>query len=275
VNPTDAPANSREPYVPRSPAPSSLQSQRGGCLGVLFKLFALVVLGCVVLTCLAVLTLRWVHPFTSAYMLEASAHAAMERNWGYHTDYEWVNLEQISPNAAVAVIASEDQQFPFHAGFDFKSIRESVRASEHGKKLRGASTISQQVAKNLFLWNGGFVRKALEAYFTVLIEALWPKERILETYLNIAQFGDGVYGVEAAAHRFYHKPAARLTSSEAAILAAVLPNPIKMRVDRPSAYVISRRDWILGQMRDLGGAGYLKGIENENGPPAPKRRASR
>ena len=180
-----------------------------------------------------------------------------------------------SPNAAVAVIASEDQQFPFHDGFDFKSIRESVRASEHGKKLRGASTISQQVAKNLFLWNGGFLRKACEAYFTVLIEAMWPKERILEVYLNIAQFGEGVYGVEAAARHFYHKPAARLTSGEAAVLAAVLPNPIKMHVDRPSAYVMSRREWILGQMRDLGGAGYLKGIENENAPPAPKRRASR
>ena len=238
-------------------------------------MLALAVLAWVVLTCLAVLVLRWVHPFTSAYMLEAQAHAALARNWRYRTDYEWVNLEEISANAAVAVIASEDQQFPFHAGFDFKSIRESVRASEHGKKLRGASTISQQVAKNLFLWPGGFVRKAFEAYFTVLIEALWPKERILEMYLNIAQFGEGVYGVEAAAHHFYHKPAARLTSSEAAVLAAVLPNPIKMRVDRPSAYVMSRRDWILGQMRDLGGASYLKGIENESTPPTPKRRASR
>lgn len=238
-------------------------------------MLALAVLSLVVLTCLAVLVLRWAHPFTSAYMLEAQAHAALARNWRYRTDYEWVNLEEISANAAVAVIASEDQQFPFHAGFDFKSIRESVRASEHGKKLRGASTISQQVAKNLFLWPGGFVRKAFEAYFTVLIEALWPKERILEMYLNIAQFGDGVYGVEAAAHHFYRKPAARLTSSEAAVLAAVLPNPIKMRVDRPSAYMMSRRDWILGQMRDLGGASYLKGIENEITPPAPKRRASR
>lgn len=202
-------------------------------------------------------------------------HAAATREPGYRTDYEWVDLEQISPHAAIAVVASEDQQFPFHAGFDIKSIRESVRASEHGRKLRGASTISQQVAKNLFLWNGGFFRKALEAYFTVLIEAMWPKERILEVYLNVAQFGSGVYGVEAAAHRFYHKPAARLTSSEAALLAAVLPNPIRLRVDRPSGYVLSRRDWILGQMRDLGGAGYLKAIENENPAPAPKRRAGK
>jgi monofunctional glycosyltransferase len=274
VNPPGAPASSRESLFSRTPA-RSLRFQRGSCLGALFKLLALAVLAWVVLTCLAVLVLRWVHPITSAYMLEAQAHAALARNWRYRTDYEWVNLEEISSNAAVAVIASEDQQFPFHAGFDFKSIRESVRASEHGKKLRGASTISQQVAKNLFLWPGGFVRKAFEAYFTVLIEALWPKERILEMYLNIAQFGEGVYGVEAAAHHFYHKSAARLTSSEAAVLAAVLPNPIKMRVDRPSAYVMSRRDWILGQMRDLGGASYLKGIENENTPPTPKRRASR
>ena len=110
-----------------------------------------------------------------------------------------MDLEQISPHAAIAVIASEDQQFPFHAGFDFNSIREAVRANEHGKHLRGASTISQQVAKNLFLWTGhSFVRKGLEAWFTVLIETLWPKERILEMYLNIAQFGDGVYGVQAA-----------------------------------------------------------------------------
>ena len=108
------------------------------------------------------------------------------------------------------MIASEDQLFPFHAGFDFNSIREAVRASEHGKRLRGASTISQQVAKNLFLWTGhSFVRKGLEAYFTVLIELLWPKERILEIYLNIAQFGDGIYGVQAAAQRFWHKPRLR------------------------------------------------------------------
>lgn len=217
----------------------------------------------VLVTCAAVFVLRWIHPFTSAYMIEARWHAMTAGEHGYRTDFEWVDLEQISPNAAIAVVASEDQQFPFHAGFDIKSIRESVRASEHGKKLRGASTISQQVAKNLFLWNGGFVRKAFEAYFTILIEALWPKERILEVYLNIAEFGHGVYGVEAAARHFFHKPASRITSSEAALLAAVLPNPIRMRVDRPSAYVQSRREWILGQMRDLGGPSYLKSIENE------------
>jgi monofunctional biosynthetic peptidoglycan transglycosylase len=244
--------------------------QRGSCLGALFKLAAVAVFLLVLVSCSAVLLLRWVHPFTSAYMLEARTGAISVA--GYRTDYEWVDLEHISPNAAIAVVASEDQQFPFHDGFDFKSIRESVRASEQGKRLRGASTISQQVAKNLFLWNGGFLRKALEAYFTVLIEAMWPKERILEMYLNIAEFGRGVYGVEAAARRFFHKPAARLTSSEAALLAAVLPNPIRLRVDRPSPYVLSRREWILGQMRGLGGAGYLKAIENENPPQSSAHR---
>jgi monofunctional glycosyltransferase len=251
------------------------RAQRGSCLGALFKLMALTVFGWVLVTCVAVLLLRWVHPFTSAYMIEARMHASASGERGYRTDFEWVDLEHISPNAAIAVIASEDQQFPFHAGFDFNSIREAVRESEHGKRLRGASTISQQVAKNLFLWNGGFLRKGLEAYFTVLIEAMWPKERILEMYLNIAQFGSGVYGVEAAAHHFFHKPAARLTSGEAALLAAVLPNPIRLHVDRPSAYVQSRREWILGQMRGLGGASYLKSIEAENPPPAVKKRAAR
>jgi monofunctional biosynthetic peptidoglycan transglycosylase len=173
-----------------------------------------------------------------------------------------VSLEQISPHAAIAVIASEDQQFPFHAGFDFNSIREAVRASEHGRRLRGASTISQQVAKNLFLWNGhSFIRKGFEAYFTVLIEAFWPKERILEMYLNIAQFGDGIYGVQAAAERFWGTSARRLTPEEAALLAAVLPNPLRMHAERPSTYVLERRDWILEQMRELGGAGYLRSVE--------------
>jgi len=201
-------------------------------------------------------------------MLETRLHASSEGDHTYRTDYEWVNLEHISPHAAIAVIASEDQQFPFHAGFDLNSIRESVRSSERGKKkLRGASTISQQVAKNLFLWNGySFVRKGIEAWMTVLIELMWPKERILEVYLNIAQFGKGIYGVEAAAQRFYHKPAARLSSGEAAVLAAVLPNPIRMHADRPSAYVLSRRDWILGQMRALGGSSYLQAVEKESKP---------
>lgn len=238
--------------------------QRGSLARRLLRIAGAAALGLLLLTAIPVLVLRWLHPLTTAFMLEARADAALAGQHGYRQDYRWASLEQISPHAAIAVIASEDQQFPFHAGFDFDSIREAVRASEHGKRLRGASTISQQVAKNLFLWSGhSFVRKGLEAWFTVLIETLWPKERILEMYLNVAQFGDGVYGVQAAAERFWHKPAARLTSAEAALLAAVLPNPVRLHAERPSAYVLERRDWILGQMRGLGGAGYLRAVEKE------------
>ena len=238
--------------------------QRGSFARRLLRLFGVLLVCWLALTAIPVLVLRWLHPLTSAFMLEAQAQAALAGARRYHTEYQWVSLEHISPHAAIAVIASEDQTFPFHAGFDFDSIREAVRANERGKRLRGASTISQQVAKNLFLWPGySFVRKGLEAYFTVLIEWLWPKERILEMYLNLAQFGDGVYGVQAAAEHFWHEPARRLSSEEAALLAAVLPNPRLMHPDRPSDYVIERRDWILEQMRGLGGESYLRAIEKE------------
>jgi monofunctional biosynthetic peptidoglycan transglycosylase len=238
-------------------------------MGRLFKWIAFAILACVLLSVVAVVSLRWINPATSAFMLENRLTALSEGDRGYRTDYQWVDLENISPHAAIAVVASEDQQFPFHAGFDLNSIRESVRASEKGKKkhMRGASTISQQVAKNLFLWNGySFIRKGLEAYLTIIMELTWPKERILEVYLNIAEFGRGVYGVQAASERFFHKPASRLSSSEAATLAAVLPNPIKMHADKPSAYVSQRREQILGQMRALGGASYLQALERESHP---------
>ena len=140
----------------------------------------------------------------------------------------WRAYDEISPHVFKAVIAAEDQFFPFHSGFDLKSIREAIRYNEKQSRrkrprIRGASTLTQQTAKNLFLWSGrGYVRKGLEAYFTLLIELTWPKERILEVYLNVAQFGDGIYGMEAAARRFYRKPAARLSPEEAATLAAVV-----------------------------------------------------
>ncbi len=238
-------------------APLALAARIGRAL-------ALGVMAALLLALALVLGLRWIDPPTSAFMLEARLQALATRDAGYRTEYHWVDLEHISPQAAIAVIAAEDQQFPFHAGFDFKSIREAVRAHERGRKLRGASTITQQVAKNLFLWPGrSFVRKGLEAMFTVLIETLWPKERILEVYLNIAEFGRGVYGVEAAAHHFFHKSAARLTREESALLAVVLPNPLRLRVDAPSRYVLEQRDWTLRQMANLGGPAYL----NEMAPP--------
>ncbi|HET9108805.1 MAG TPA: monofunctional biosynthetic peptidoglycan transglycosylase [Steroidobacteraceae bacterium] len=214
-----------------------------------------------VLTIVPVLLLRWIRPVTSAFMLEARIEALRAGEKGYRTDYRWVSLEHISPQAAIAVIASEDQTFPYNYGFDFHSIRSAVRAAEHGARLRGASTISQQVARNLFLWpSRSWVRKGIEAYFTVLLEVLWPKERILEVYLNVAQFGRGIYGVEAAARRFYHEPASRLTAGQAALLAAVLPDPVHWHVERPSRFVAWKQQWILTQMRNLGGTAYLREV---------------
>ncbi len=242
------------------------RTQRGSIAGALLKGLVLLVLAFVLISALCVFALRWMNPFTSAFMLERRMEAIADGDRTYRTDFQWVDFAHISPQAAIAVVASEDQQFPFHAGFDLNSIRESVRASERGRRLRGASTISQQVAKNVFLWNGrSYVRKGIEAWFTVLIEVMWTKRRILEVYLNIIELGKGVYGVEAAARRFWHKSAAQLAAPEAATLAAVLPNPIRMHAERPSAYVQSRREVILEQMRALGGPAYLRPILQTNG----------
>ncbi|MBW4050013.1 MAG: monofunctional biosynthetic peptidoglycan transglycosylase [Proteobacteria bacterium] len=225
------------------------------------RLIVAVILAWLGVTVVPVLLLRWIRPVTSAFMLEARIEALRAGEKSYHTDYRWVSLERISPQAAIAVIASEDQTFPYNYGFDFRSIRSAVRAADHGARLRGASTISQQVARNLFLWpSRSWVRKGIEAYFTVLLEVLWPKERILEVYLNVAQFGRGIYGVEAAARRFYHEPAARLTAGQAALLAAVLPDPVHWHVERPSRFVAWKRQWILTQMRNLGGTAYLREV---------------
>lgn len=220
------------------------------------------VLGVVALAVLAVLALRWINPPTSAFMLGTRIAAFVAGDHAYQTHYQWVDLEQISPQAALAVIAAEDQQFPFHAGFDFKSIREAVRHNTTSRHVRGASTISQQVAKNLFLWSGrSYLRKGLEAGFTLLIEWCWPKERILEVYLNIAEFGRGIYGVQAAARHFFHEDARHLDRADSALLAAVLPNPRHYRVEAPSRYVLGRRDWIAEQMAGLGGTAYLNQVE--------------
>ena len=169
--------------------------------------------------------------------------------------YQWVSGKKISPNASAAVIASEDQQFYQHFGFDLQSIRSSINAYINGgRRLRGASTITQQVAKNLFLTpSKSFIRKGLEAWFTLLIEILWSKERILVVYLNVAEFGDHLFGIEAASQHYFGIPAKNLSRSQAAVLAAILPNPLKLRAARPSNYVTRRQNWILRQMRNLGG----------------------
>jgi monofunctional biosynthetic peptidoglycan transglycosylase len=191
---------------------------------------------------------------------QISAWVSGERAYVYRRT--WADLDRISPNLALAVVASEDQKFPEHWGFDVEAIEKAYQLNRHSHHVHGASTISQQVAKNLFLWSGrSYFRKALEAYFTVLIESCWPKRRILEIYLNIAQFGSGTFGAEAAAQRFFHEPAARLSRSDAAILAAVLPNPEHYSAAAPSRYVQQRRDWILEQMQALGGPEMLDDID--------------
>jgi monofunctional biosynthetic peptidoglycan transglycosylase len=168
--------------------------------------------------------------------------------------YQWVSTKNISPNASTAVIASEDQQFYQHFGFDLPSIRSSITAYLNGgRRLRGASTISQQVAKNLFLTpSKNFIRKGLEAWFTLLIEITWTKERIVVVYLNIAEFGDHLFGIEAASQHYFSTSAKNLSRSQAAMLAATLPNPLQLRAENPSNYVIRRQNWILRQMRNLG-----------------------
>jgi monofunctional biosynthetic peptidoglycan transglycosylase len=230
--------------------------------GRLVRALALLVVLFIVLSALAVLSLRWINPPFTAFMAESQIAAWTSRDPNYVSRHSWVNLDGISPNLPLAVVASEDQKFPEHWGFDVEAIEKAYALNQHSHKVRGASTISQQVAKNLFLWSGrSYFRKGLEAYFTVLIEALWPKRRILEVYLNVAEFGYGTYGAEAAAIAFFHKPASRLTRSDAAVLAAVLPNPERLSAAAPSRYVQQRRDWILNQMQALGGPEMLEEID--------------
>ena len=201
-------------------------------------LWTLLVLALLILTPpAAVLALRWVTPPTSAFMLQSEVQPV---------EYRWVPADRIPESMRAAVIAAEDQKFWTHWGFDFIAIAEALEHNEKSKRKRGASTITQQTAKNLFLWpSRSWLRKGLEVTFTLLLEVIWPKERILEVYLNIAEFGPGVYGVEAAAQNFFGTSAAEMTPEQTARLAAVLPNPRKWSADRPGPYVQRRIDWIL------------------------------
>lgn len=205
----------------------------------------------------AVIALRWLPPPTSAFMLGSDTRPVR---------YDWVPASQIAEVARKAVVASEDQKFWEHDGFDLEAIEKAREHNKRSKKRRGASTISQQTAKNLFLWSGGgYFRKGVEAGYTLMIEALWPKQRILEVYLNIAEFGPGIYGVEAASQAFFGKPAAKISATEAARLAAVLPSPRRWSAKSPGPYVQKRVRWILGQM------GYgVRTAEPEPPPPEPE-----
>ncbi len=208
---------------------------------------------------LQVLALRWVDPPTSAFITWRRMDALLANEADFTLHQTWRDYDQISPNLPIALVAAEDQKFPLHRGFDMEAIDKALDSNARGGRVRGGSTISQQTAKNLFLWSGGgYFRKGLEAWYTVLIEAMWPKRRILEVYANIAEFGDGVYGAEAAAQLYFDKPASDLTAAEAARLAAVLPNPKKYSADHPGPYVQRRAAWIQRNARNLGGPGYLE-----------------
>lgn len=197
------------------------------------------------LSWLLVLPFRWIDPPTTAFMLQdSSGRSPLLHEWS-----AWNDFGDATP---IAVVASEDQKFANHIGFDLKSIRDSVSEFNDGAPLRGASTITQQVAKNMYLWPGkNFLRKSIEAYFTILIEATWSKRRILEIYLNIAEFGPGIYGVSSASAYYFRKAPAALSDAEAALLAAVLPNPKQLNADRPTQYLRDRQHWIIQQMRRL------------------------
>lgn len=192
-----------------------------------------------------VLPLRWIDPVTSAFMLQ-------DDSGRQPVLYEWANWQDIGLAPALAVIAAEDQRFADHFGIDIESMRKAVEDSSKGKQLRGASTITQQLAKNLFLWPGrSYVRKGLEAWFTVVIEVCLPKKRILEIYMNIVELGPGIYGIPAASRYFFRRDPAHISDSQAALLAAVLPNPHQLQIDRPSSYVRERQRWIQNQMQRL------------------------
>ncbi|HYQ39146.1 MAG TPA: monofunctional biosynthetic peptidoglycan transglycosylase [Pseudomonas sp.] len=213
---------------------------------------------CLLASVLLVLVLRWVPPPGSMLMVERKLESWFS---GQPIDLQrdWRPWAELPDELKVAVIAAEDQKFAEHWGFDLDAIRAALAHNERGGSLRGASTLSQQVAKNLFLWSGrSWLRKGLEAWFTVLIETLWPKQRILEVYLNSAEWGDGVFGAEAAARHHFGRSAAQLNAQQASLLAAVLPNPREWSAARPGAYVQRRAAWIRRQMSQLGGSYYLE-----------------
>ncbi|MDI9237332.1 monofunctional biosynthetic peptidoglycan transglycosylase [Lysobacter sp. LF1] len=216
----------------------------------------------VLLSVVQVATLRFVDPMFSAFMVSRQLEAWGDGEWRFRVAYDWRDMEDISPYVPLAVVASEDQNFAEHFGFDLQAIEKARKNNAKGRKVRGGSTISQQTAKNLFLWSGrSWVRKGIEAWYTLLIEALWPKHRIIEVYVNIVEFGDGVYGAQAAARTFFRKDAGQLTAAEAARMAAVLPSPRRYSITRPGPYVQRRAQAIQRQMRYIGGADYLRRIE--------------
>ena len=225
----------------------------------------------VIFSILLVLVFRWLPvSYTPLMFLRCIQNTG---NGNVRIEHQWINGSEIPNHLQLAVVCCEDQRFLTHHGFDFEAIQKAMDEAEDGERNRGASTISQQTAKNVFLWpSSTFIRKGFEAWFTVLIETFWSKKHILEVYLNSIEFGDGIYGCEAAALHFFHKHASELSVTESARLAVVLPNPIKFNGGKPSAYLIKRQNWALGQMRNYGGV--LKFPVEEKDNPKTKTKKS-
>ncbi len=229
-------------------------------LAIIHKVIVRGIIAFFALSIASVLLFKFVPVWFTPTMLDRKLAAMADDNDA--TIYnDWQPYENISKEVALAVVASEDQLFPTHHGFDFSAMWGAFQHNFKGKKIKGASTISQQVAKNVFLWQGrSYIRKVLEAYFTVLIELIWGKERILEVYLNIAEMGKMTFGVEAASLRYYGHSANQLSRAEAARIAAVLPSPLRFSIKNPSGYIQRRTNTIMKQMRRLGGRSYVKGL---------------
>lgn len=220
-------------------------------IGKIFRFFKKLAIWFFAITVFWVILLRFVPvPFTPLMVFRFFENTFSDKT--VYFGHDWEPLENISPNLQKAVIASEDATFFEHHGFDFKAIKIAMRKNKKGKKLRGGSTISQQTAKNVFLWQGrSWLRKGLEAYFTVLIEVFWSKERIMEVYLNSIEMGDGVYGAQIASRHWYSKDANQLSKREAAGIAAILPNPRKYEASRSSSYINRKKDRIVRDMRHV------------------------
>ena len=241
-------------------------SRFGNQIKFIRLVFIKLVLTLFLMSILWVLVYKWFMPPATLLMLQRRAEPAqVSKNISEKIRYDFVELEEVAYHVPLAFIASEDQLFTHHNGFDYKAIHTAFQKNQKGRRVIGGSTISQQVAKNVFLWHGrSYIRKVVEAYFTVLIELLWSKHRIMEVYINIAEMGDKVFGIEQASQKYFRKPAKDLNAYEAAAIAAVLPNPIKFSVTNPSAYIVRKRANIRRHMRNLGGKVFIKPlVDNE------------
>lgn len=230
----------------------SSKSKRGGLLRLIFRIVKLLVIAFIALSLFGVLLFRFINPpFTWLMIQRGFEQKAAGKDW--KVDKEWVAFDDIADPMKRAAVAAEDQTFLENHGFDFKAIQRAIQKNANSKKLIGGSTITQQTAKNVFLWPGrSFIRKGFEAWFTMLIEACWSKKRIMEVYLNVIEMGDGIYGIEAASQAYFHRPAAKLTNRQAAAIAVIFPSPLKWSATQPTKYLKHRQYLIRANMRRLG-----------------------